>query len=132
MHIRNQVPEWANKCEDLDLLILQWDYIAFLFDIEMEIHYLEHFLDCEICLKEIRLLVESKETETGWGKLFAREAGTIHDKRPIYKNFPSTDAFIEARILWRLEKLRSLAIDAEMELEDLRERIRNREKNYLI
>lgn len=78
-------------------------------------------------MEHIRRIVEDNDTESGLGRLFAREAATIRDKLPLYKCFPSMDDFIVARIMWRLDKLRCLATDAERELENLQERIGKRE-----
>ena len=57
-----------------------------------------------------------------YGNLFQRQ---VEDETiPQYTDYKHVDNFIKARINWRRRRLQELIKDAEMELEDLRKRIR--------
>jgi hypothetical protein len=121
------MPFLANNCESLNLISLKGEYIAFILEIEIELNYLEHFLNCPKCLAELIKKVENKEVDGIWGNIFYGEEKNDQVEKSNYMGFPTTEMFVEARIQWRLERLRSLAVDAEMELENLQERIVNQE-----
>jgi hypothetical protein len=124
--IQRSDPEWVGRCETLDLLSLEAQYLDFILDMEKEIRYLEHFLECPTCLSEAINLVD-EEANDDWSRLFSRETTEIiRTGRPRFKDYDKNEAFVRARIFWRLDKLESLLIDAENEMENLQKELKKR------
>jgi len=111
---RHPPPEWTERCETLNLLTLEGEYASFIADIENEIATLKHIQACETCRKSITEKTGDTQTpaENRWRRLFTRG----DDEEP--------DGFIDERIRERVERLRGIRADAELELNDLRERLR--------
>jgi hypothetical protein len=65
--------------------------------------------------------IEKDESLPDYGTLFQRE---FDDKTvPQYHDYKNPMNFIDARVLWRKQKLKELIKNAEMELEDLENRL---------
>jgi hypothetical protein len=114
--MRRPPPEWADRCDVLDLLSLEGEYISFITDLENEIDILEHLRSCETCRTSIMETTRNNRaaTENPWIMLFSNgEEEGFEDS-------------IDARIRRRLGKLRGIRADAVIELTDLRERLRER------
>jgi hypothetical protein len=114
--MRHPPSEWADKCNVLDLLSLEGEYISFITELENEIAILEHLQSCETCRTSIRETTRNNRTatENPWSMLFSNEGNEGFEES------------IDVRIHLRLEKLRGIRADAVIELTDLRERLRER------
>ena len=113
---RRPPPEWTERCETLNLLALEGEYASFIADIENEIATLEHIRACETCRTSI--------TETTAGTRAPNENTWIRLLKERGDDGP--DEPVDDRIRQRIEKLREIRADAELELNDLRERLRER------
>jgi hypothetical protein len=113
-HMRRPPSEWADRCDVLDLLSLEGEYISFITDLENEITILEHLQSCQTCRTSIRETTRNNRaaTENLWSMLLSNE-GEEGFEEPI-----------DARIRLRLGKLRGIRADAVIELTDLRERLK--------
>jgi hypothetical protein len=115
-HMRRPPPEWADRCDVLDLLSIEGEYISFITDLENEITILEHLQSCETCRTSIMETTRNNRaaTENPWNMLLSNEGEEVFEES------------IDARIRLRLGKLRGIRADAVIELTDLRERLRDR------
>lgn len=115
-HMRRPPPEWADRCNVLDLLSLEGEFISFITDLENEIAILEHLQSCETCRTSIKETMRNNRaaTENPWSMLLSKEGEE------------GLEESIDARIRLRLGKLRGIRADAVIELTDLRERLRER------
>jgi len=111
---RRPPPEWTERCDTLNLLTLEGEYTPFIAEIENEIATLEHIRACETCRTSI--------TETTGGTQASAENMWI--RFLTKRGDEGLDESLDYRIRQRLEKLRGIRADAELELADLRERLR--------
>ena len=83
-------------------------------DVENEIAILEHIQACETCRTSITETTGNTQapTENTWTRYLTQRG----DEGP--------DEPVDYRIHWRIEKLRGIRADAEEELNDLRESLR--------
>ena len=110
--MRRPPPEWTDRCNILDLLSLEGEYISFITDLENEIAILEHLRSCEACRTSIMETTRNDRaaTENPWSMLLSNGGEEGLES-------------IDARIRLRLGKLRGIRADAVIELTDLRERL---------
>jgi hypothetical protein len=122
----------AEDCEPLWLLHMEAEYIGFMVSVESESRLLRHVRGCGDCKKKLRLIHSGERTPGDeLEELFSID---LNEKLlnsssmldcPLRGNYPDADAFIEARIDWRLEKLHNILQNAELELKNLSEKIRD-------
>jgi len=100
--------------------------------IESETRLLRHIRGCNDCKKKLRLIHARERTPTDeLEELFSVDlpekllnSSSLLDC-PLRANYLDAESYIESRIDWRLEKLRAILRDAEMELKNLNEKIRD-------
>ena len=109
------------KCDKVNLLKLQGQYLGFIVENHAELDILDHIEQCTDCRKKIQEGVLKDQSLPDYGNLFQRE---FEDSTvPQYSDYKNPMNFIDARIQWRKRKLKELIKDAEMELEDLESRL---------
>jgi hypothetical protein len=108
-------------CEQLNLRRLEGSYLKFIFENHAELILLEHVEECTTCMEQVKKLVETGGSSTDFGSVFQRE--TDDPTAPLFPDHRDAEGFIDARILWRKNRLTGLNKSAEAELEDLRKRI---------
>lgn len=119
-------PPWIENCETLHLLALEAQYLSFILDIEKEIRVLEHIIVCTNCFDSAKQLI-NEDFDDDWVRLFSKcSFELIRTSRPRYEDYEDHESFVSARISWRLEKLQSLAVDAEVELKNLQEELKKK------
>ena len=125
----------AEGCEPLWLLHMEADYIGFMVSIETEIRLLEHIGSCRACmdkLAEVSNRVRDPDDELE--ELFSVDLPEKLAGKPgsegcsIRDNYPVADAYIKARVDWRVKRLKKLLSDAELDLGHLSGRIREEGK----
>lgn len=109
------------KCESLNLLKLQGQYLRFIVENYDELNILEHIEDCRDCQKEIIEALENDTPILNYGNLFQGKFQI--DMLPNYSDYKKPLNFINYRILWRKKKLNKIIKKAEMELKDLESRL---------
>lgn len=109
------------KCDKVNLLKLQGQYLMFVIENHAELNILEHIEECSKCRQTIIKAVEAEKPLPDYGNLFQREYDdpTV----PQYSDYKKTENFVDARIQWRKRKLKELIKNAEMELTDLETRL---------
>jgi hypothetical protein len=121
----------AEDCEPLTLLHMEAEYIGFMISIESETRLLRHIRGCGDCKAKLRSIyaVEREPTDE-LEELFAIDlqekllnSSSMLDV-PLKANYTDPNAYIDARIEWRLDKLQSILTTAELELKNLGERIK--------
>lgn len=110
------------KCETIELLRLEGRYLKFIVENHTELNLLEHVEKCDECKKEILQAVENDTPLADYGNLFQKE---VEDEIvPQWGDYKNPVNFIGARIQWRKRRLKELMENAELELGNLRERIK--------
>jgi hypothetical protein len=128
---------FGRECEEFRLIELKGEYASFILDLEAEATLLRHILRCVRCHENARRFIEEGYGRGDWlGNLFSRELpdllgddivpGRIGEC-PKLANYINIDDFIEDRIRWRANRLLEIKSDAEVELNDLRSRIKENE-----
>jgi len=109
------------RCEKVDLLKLQGQYLGFLVANHTELNVLEHIEECGKCREKIFKSIKNEKTLPEFGNLFQR---SFEDQSiSQYKDYKNINNFINARIQWRKRKLKKIIEDAEIELKDLETRL---------
>lgn len=117
-----QIMSQDNHCEDVQLLKLEAKYLTFIVENHAELNILKHIENCSPCRKRINESITNDTPLAEYGNLFQRQ---VEDETvPQYTDYKNNDNFIESRINWRRRRLQELIKNAEMELEDLRKRIK--------
>ncbi|MCW4048887.1 MAG: hypothetical protein NWE89_04040 [Candidatus Bathyarchaeota archaeon] len=110
-------------CETLDLLRLEGRYMKFIVETMSELNLLEHVEKCETCRDKVRKAMENDQHLADFGNLFEK---TVEDETvPQHSDYKNPDNFMDARIQWRKRRLKQLLENAELELQDLRKRVKN-------
>ena len=132
----SRVEHAGDNCESLWLLAMESEYISFLVSLESEKGILEHYLACKKCQERLCNIIKQAESEDQLDEIFHRDLnqwiGTSSNSSkdcPNINDYIDSEAFIKARIAWRLKVLSTLATDAELELGHLSERIKEEKKN---
>jgi hypothetical protein len=109
------------KCEKINLLKLQGQYLRFIVENHTELNILEHIEKCSQCRKDILEAFRKDTPLPDYGNLFQRE---FEDNIvPLYSDYKNPVNFIDARIQWRKRKLTELTENAGLELTDLESRL---------
>lgn len=109
------------KCESLNLLKLQGQYLKFIVENYDELNILEHIENCEECQKEIVEAIEKRKTLFYFAKIFNQNLPI--DILNNFSNNKNLINLIKSRIKCRKKKLNILITNAEMELNDLESRL---------
>lgn len=109
------------RCDKINLLKLQGQYLGFIVENHAELNILEHIEQCTGCRQQILEAVEKDQPLPDYGNLFQRKFDD--ETVPQYGDYKNPVNFINARINWRKRKLKELIKNAEMELEDLETRL---------
>lgn len=125
----------AEDCEPLWLLHMEGDYIGFMVSVESEARLLRHVRGCRDCKAKLRLIHSGERSPIDeLEELFSIDlpekllnSSSMLDC-PLKANYPDADAYVEARIDWRLNKLQDIIANAELELKNLSEKIRDGKK----
>jgi len=109
------------KCDKVNLLKLQGQYLMFIVENTAELNILEHIEECSKCREQIIKAVNEDNPLPDYGNLFQRE---FDDQTvPQYSDYKNPENFIDARVQWRKRKLKELIKNAEIELADLETRL---------
>jgi len=109
------------KCDKVNLLKLQGQYLMFIVENTAELNILEHIEECSKCREQIIKAVNEDNPLPDYGNLFQRE---FDDQTvPQYSDYKKPENFIDARVQWRKRKLKELIKNAEIELADLETRL---------
>lgn len=123
-----RAPALAGDCEPLWLLHTESEYISFLVNLESEERSLRHLLTCSTCRDTLsKIFTGEREPIDELERLFSQDLPARLGNGygcPEMRDFSQAGAFIDARVGWRLERLRKLRTDAELELGQLSEKIR--------
>lgn len=109
------------KCDKVNLLKLQGQYLMFIVENTAELNILEHIEQCKSCRSNIIKAVKEDRPLPDYGNLFQRE---FDDQTvPQYNDYKNPENFVDARVQWRKRKLKELIKNAEIELSDLETRL---------
>jgi hypothetical protein len=119
--------------EVFKLLELRGEYTSFIADLESELEFLRHITECKLCWEEAKMMVEGEGSEDTWrSNLFSEvlleilgEDHVSAEPCPCLDDYGDLDAFIAARVRWRIQRVEGIRGDAEIELADLIERLSN-------
>ena len=134
-HMGKKFSALAEDCEPLWLLHMEAEYIGFMVSVESEARLLRHVRGCDDCKKKLRLIHSGERNPADeLEELFSVDlpekllnSSSMLDC-PLKANYPDADAYIEARVDWRLDKLQTILQNAELELKNLSEKIRDGNK----
>ncbi len=115
------------------LLELRGEYESFIVDLESELAFLRHIAECKLCLEEAKMMVNGEGREdTWWSSLFSvvlpellGEEQDAIEPCPRLDDYGDLDAFIAARVRWRIQRVEGIRGYAEIELADLIGRLRS-------
>lgn len=110
------------KCEKIEMLRLEGRYLKFIVETHTELNLLEHVEECEDCIEEILRAVEKDEPLADYGNLFQKEVD--NEIVPQWGEYKNPVNFIDARIQWRKRRLQELMKNAELELGNIRDRLK--------
>ena len=121
-------------CEDFRLLELRGEYESFIIDLESELAYLRHIVECKVCGEEATRMVDREGSEgTWWSNLFSGmlpetlgEDQVSVEPCPRMEDYGDLEAFIAARVGWRIQRVEGIRGDAVIELADIKDRLSNR------
>ena len=126
---RNTV--FGHLCETFRLLELRGEYESFILDLESELAFLRHIVECKICGEEAKMMVDREEgDDTWWSNLFSGmlpenlgEDQVSAESCPRLEDYGGLDEFIAARVSWRIQRIEGIRGDAEIELTDIKDRL---------
>ena len=109
------------------------EYVSFIMDLETELALLRHIVNCNRCRKNIKEMINVNGFRDDlWSKLFCNDLPKIMEMKgdssepcPDLNDFEEVDEFINARVAWRIHRVRDILSSAEVELEDLQERLKS-------
>jgi len=122
---------FGDLCDVFRLLELRGGYESFIVDLESELAFLRHIADCKLCGEEAKTMVDREGgDDTWWSKLFSGrlpeilgEAQLSVEPCPRLDDYGDLEAFIAARVRWRIQRVEGIRGDAEIELADLKDRL---------
>jgi len=122
---------FGDLCEVFRLLELRGEYASFIVDLESELSFLRHIVECRLCGEEAKIMVERVgDEDTWWRNLFSgrlpERLGEEHvsvEPCPHLGDYGDLDAFIAARVRWRIQRVEGIRGDAESELADIKDRL---------
>jgi len=123
--------EFDDLREIFRLLELREEYTSFIVNLESELEFLRHIAECKACWEEAKMMINGEGGVDTWrSNLFRREPPeTLSEEQssvepwPCLEDYGDLDAFIAARIRWRIQRVESIRGDAEIELADLQDRL---------
>ncbi len=124
---------FGHLCEGFRLLELRGEYESFIVDLDSELAYLRHIVECEVCGEEAERMVDREGGgDTWWSNLFSGvlpenlgEDQVSVNPCPRRDDFGDLEAFIAARVGWRIQRVEGIRGDAEIELADIIDRLRD-------
>ena len=122
---------FGHLCEVFRLLELRGEYTSFIADLESELSFLRHIVECRLCGEEAKIMVERVgDEDTWWRNLFSgrlpERLGEEHvsvEPCPHLGDYGDLEAFIAARVSWRIQRVEGIRGDAEIELADIKDRL---------
>ena len=122
---------FGDLCEVFRLLELRGEYTSFIVDLESELAFLRHIADCKLCREEVKMMVNREGGEdTWWSNLFSGmlpeilgEDQASVEPCPRLDDYGDLEAFIAARVGWRIQRVEGIRGDAEIELADIKDRL---------
>lgn len=122
---------FGDLCEVFRLLKLRGEYESFIVDLESELAFLRHIAECKLCGEEAKTMVDREGgDDTWWSNLFSgilpEILGEEHvsvEPCPRLDDYGDLEAFIAARVGWRIQRVEGIRGDAEIELMDLKNRL---------
>lgn len=133
-HMGKKFSALAEDCEPLWLLHVESEYVGFLVSVESEVRLLRHIRKCRACRDKLATIyMKERDPIDELETLFAVD---LPDKLlnssalldcPLRDNYSNADDYIEARINWRLDKLKTIISNAEMELKQIGSKIKESE-----
>ncbi len=113
------------------LLELRGEYTSFIADLESELSFLRHIVECRLCGEEAKIMVGRVGGEdTWWSNLFSGRLPELQGEEhvsvepcPRLGDYGDLEAFIAARVSWRIQRVEGIRGDAEIELADLQDRL---------
>ena len=122
---------FGDLCDVFRLLELRGGYESFIVDLESELAFLRHIADCKLCGEEAKTMVDREGgDDTWWSNLFSGrlpeilgEAQLSVEPCPRLDDYGDLEAFIAARVRWRIQRVEGIRGDAEIELADLKDRL---------
>ena len=123
--------EFDDLREIFRLLELKEEYASFIVDLESELAFLRHITDCKLCWEEAKTIVNGEGGVDTWrSNLFRSGLSEILGEEyrsvepcPCLEDYGDLDAFIAARVRWRIQRVEGIRGDAEIELTDLQNRL---------
>ena len=118
-------------CEVFRLLELRGEYTSFIADLESELSFLRHIVECRLCGEKAKMMVDRIGGEdTWWSNLFNGRLpellGEDHvsiEPCPRLGDYGDLEAYIAARVSWRIHRVEGIRGDAEIELADIKDRL---------
>jgi len=122
---------FGDLCEGFRLIELRGEYVSFIIDLESELAYLRHIVECNVCGEEAKRMVDREGSEdTWWSNLFGGmlpvtlgEDQVSVEPCPRLEDYGDLEAFIAARVGWRIKRVEAIRGDAELELADITDRL---------
>ena len=122
---------FGHLCEVFRLLELRGEYESFIVDLGSELASLRHILECKFCGEEAERMVDREGgDDTWWGSLFSGmlpeklgEEPVSAEPCPRLDDYGGLEAFIAARVRWRIQRVEGIRGDAEIELVDIIDRL---------
>ena len=122
---------FGELCEVFRLLELKGEYTSFILDLESELAFLRHFVECKLCGEEAKMMVNRERGDDTWGSnLFSGRLPEILGEEQIFvescprlDDYGNIEAFITARVRWRIHRVEDIRGDAEIELTDIKDRL---------
>ena len=122
---------FGHLCEAFRLLELRGEYESLIVELESELAFLRHIVECKICGEEAKMMVDREESDnTWWGNLFSGmlpeilgETQVSVEPCPRFDDYSNLEGFITARVRWRIQRVEGIRGDAEIELADIKDRL---------
>ena len=122
---------FGDLCEVFRLLELRGEYESFIVDLDAELAFLKHIAECKLCGGEAKMMVNREGgDDTWWSNLFSGmlpetlgEEQVSVEPCPRLDDYGDLEAFIAARVRWRIQRVEGIRGDAEIELADIKDRL---------
>lgn len=122
---------FGDLCDVFRLLELRGEYESFIVDLESELAFLRHITECKLCWEKAKTMVNGEGSEDSWwSNLFSGmlpetlgEDQLSVEPCPRLDDYGDLEAFIAARVRWRIQRVEGIRDDAEIELADLKDRL---------
>ena len=124
---------FGHLCEVFRLLELRGEYESFIVDLGSELAFLRHIPECKLCGEEATRMVDREGGDDAWwGNLFSvMLPGKLGEEQvsvepcPRLDDYGDLESFIAARVRWRIQRVEGIRGDAEIELADIKDRLRS-------